>query len=66
MVDLNELIVPSSINNLLALRKKARAKKDWKASDKIRSLIKEEGMMLKIVSMDKESRRLKYEININC
>ncbi len=43
MVDLNELIVPSSINNLLALRKKARAKKDWKASDEIRNLIKEEG-----------------------
>ena len=40
---MNELIVPSSINNLLALRKKARARKDWKASDDIRSLIKKEG-----------------------
>ena len=43
MVDLNELIVPSSINKLLALRKKARAKKDWKTSDEIRNLIKDEG-----------------------
>ena len=43
MVDLNELIVPSSIKSLLALRKKARAKRDWKASDEIRSLIREEG-----------------------
>ena len=43
MVDLNELIIPSSITNLLALRKKARANKDWKAADEIRSLIKEEG-----------------------
>ena len=43
MVDLNELIVPSSITNLLAQRKKARANKDWKASDEIRSLIRSEG-----------------------
>ena len=43
MVNLNELIVPNSINSLLAKRKKARANKDWKASDEIRSLIREEG-----------------------
>ena len=43
MVDLKELVVPSSINSLLALRKKARANKDWKASDEIRSLIREKG-----------------------
>ena len=43
MVNLNELVVPNSINSLLAKRKKARANKDWKASDEIRSLIREEG-----------------------
>ena len=43
MVDMKKLIVPSSINSLLALRKKARANKDWKTSDEIRSLIREKG-----------------------
>ena len=44
MVDLNELIVPSSIKSLLALRKKARKNKDWKASDEIRNLIQGGGI----------------------
>lgn len=38
-----EIDVPEEVTELLALREKARAKKDWKEADRLRDAIKEKG-----------------------
>ncbi len=47
LINLNDKAIPSFIKSLLALRKKARQKKDWNESDRLRLEILKEGYQVR-------------------